>query len=96
MDVKEYCNNVTTELNGWKAKMYDVKRKYEKLSGDEKGKYTDQISAMNSVIEDLDKRIEKLTRECPTSWETEEKEITAKMEQLKASGEVWDPLHIGV
>jgi Txe/YoeB family toxin of Txe-Axe toxin-antitoxin module len=96
MDVKEYCNNVTTELNVWKSKMYDVARKFEKLSEDEKGKYSDQINNMNSIIDDLDKRIEKLTKECPTSWEPEEKEINEKMEQLKASGEVWDPLHIGV
>jgi DNA repair exonuclease SbcCD ATPase subunit len=92
MDVKEYCNNVTTELNGWKSKMYDVTRKFDKLSSGEKEKFNE----LNKVIEELDNRIGKLSSECPSSWETDEKAINEKMEQLKKANEVWDPLHIGV
>ena len=36
MDVKSYCESIGSELTGWKAKLYDVIRRSEKLPGTEK------------------------------------------------------------
>ena len=32
MEFKDYCGSVAIELSGWKAKMYDVVRKLDKVS----------------------------------------------------------------
>ncbi len=32
MDVKDYCHSMEIELNGWKAKMYNMIRKVDKLN----------------------------------------------------------------
>ena len=36
MDAKSYCDSVRIELTQWKVKLYDVIRKTESLSGDQK------------------------------------------------------------
>jgi hypothetical protein len=36
MDVKSYCDTVGVELTGWKAKLYDVIRRTEKMAGNDK------------------------------------------------------------
>ena len=35
MKVKDYCRSIEVELYGWKAKMYDMVRKVDKLRGSE-------------------------------------------------------------
>ena len=38
MDVKSYCDSLVIELTGWKAKVYDVVRKLDKMSSGDKAK----------------------------------------------------------
>ena len=38
MDVKDYCGAMSTELTAWKAKMYDVTRRLDKLGTAEREK----------------------------------------------------------
>ena len=38
MDVKSYCDSLTIELTGWKAKVYDIVRKLDKMSSGDKEK----------------------------------------------------------
>ena len=38
MHVRDYCDNVSAELMGWKVKMYDVMRKLDKVSSGDKEK----------------------------------------------------------
>jgi len=96
MEVQDYCTNVATELSGWKAKMSDVAGKFDKLPTGQKEKFTSQVSEIHMIIEGLSDRIEKLQKECPTSWKPDEQEIKASMVHMKEiMNEVWDPLTIG-
>lgn len=38
MDVRDYCDSLVTELTGWKAKMYDVMRRLDKVPSGDKEK----------------------------------------------------------
>ena len=38
MDVQDYCNGLEAEMTAWKAKLYDVMRKVDKLGSAEKEK----------------------------------------------------------
>lgn len=69
MDVKSYCDSLTIELTAWKAKIYDVIRRLEKVPSGHKEKVFPQINDIYVIVEELDDRIERLKKECPIQWE---------------------------
>ena len=90
MDVKSYCDSVKIELTQWKAKLYDVIRKTESLSADDKNKVGPTVSELNGIVDDLNQRIELLSRECPAEWSGDKNEIEDKISQMKGKWkEVW-------
>ncbi len=96
MEVQEYCHNMSAELAGWKAKMYDVVMKLEKLQTAERQRFAPQINALNEIVDDISARIEKLNEDCPADWKPDEKEIKSRISRMQElMKEVWDPLKIG-
>jgi len=82
MDAKSYCDSVRIELTQWKAKLYDVIRKTESLSADHKTKVEPTVDELNAIVDDLNDRIELLTRECPVEWSGQKDEIDGKISQI--------------
>jgi hypothetical protein len=68
MDVKDYCGSMSTELTAWKAKMYDITRRLDKMGSAEKEKVLSQVEDMHILITEMGDRIDKLNRECPSEW----------------------------
>jgi predicted nuclease with TOPRIM domain len=83
MDVKSYCDNMEIELIGWKAKVYDVVRKLDKLSTGERGATVPMIRDLHNIIDELSERIDLLEKECPTEWNPQKKEIEGRMSNLR-------------
>lgn len=84
MDAKNYCRSVEVELYGWKAKMYDMVRKVERLRSADKEKIVAQVEQLHQHIEDMERLIENLQTECPLEFDAEKKQIdqtTAGMKQ---------------
>jgi hypothetical protein len=75
MDVKSYCDSLSIELTGWKAKVYDIVRKLDKMSSGDKEKVIPEVNELHMIIEELDDRIDLLEKECPTEWEPERIEL---------------------
>ena len=75
MEVKDYCKGVESELTSWKAKLYDVNRKIDKLPGSAKEKVLGNIGDLNNLLTEMEDRIEKLKAECPTEWSPIKKEV---------------------
>ncbi len=75
MDVMDYCSNVGIELTAWKAKLYDMMRKVDKLSSGEKEKMLGNIGDLNNIMTELEDRIHALKTECPLEWSPQKKEI---------------------
>ena len=75
MDVKDYCRSIEQELTGWKAKLYDVTRKVDKLPSASKEKVLANVEDLHMIVTELDERIETLRTECPTEWSPIKKEI---------------------
>jgi len=93
MDAKSYCETVTHELTAWKAKIYDVIRKSERLPAKGKEKVTPLIKELNAVVDDLNARLDLLLRECPADFRPQRREIKEKMTQVKGSWKkVWGVL----
>jgi len=82
MELKDYCKNVEIELTAWKAKLYDVTRKIEKLPTGDKQRMFDHINGLNLVVSELDDRIDQLRTECPTEWNPTKEEIKVKIADL--------------
>ena len=90
MDVKSYCDSLNIELTGWKAKVYDVVRKLDKVSSGDKQKVVPMVNELHMVIEELTDRIDKLKKDCPTHWAPEKIELEGKFSHLKTKWEdVW-------
>lgn len=83
MEVKEYCESLAGELIGWKARMYDVVRQLDKMSTGEKEKIVPEVYEIHAIIEELNDRIERLQRECPTQWTPDEIEMNERSTVLR-------------
>jgi hypothetical protein len=82
MDVKSYCDSVGIELTGWKAKLYDVIRRTEKLEAGTKADIEPMVVELKNMVDDLDERIAALARECPTEWGDEKSDIDGRVSQV--------------
>ena len=94
MELQDYCQNVQTELTGWKAKVYDVMRRLDRADTGDKGKVVSQVNDLHILVEELSYRISQLERECPTEWRPASgEEIQNK---LQALGYKWKEAWQGV
>ena len=82
MDVKDYCESVGSELNGWKTKLKNVIQRTEKMNGKDKEDVVPLVAELKDMMDDLDERIAALARECPTEWGGEKSDIEGKMSQV--------------
>ncbi len=87
MELQDYCRNVQIELAGWKAKVYEVMRKLDKMSSGDKENILGQVNDLHIIVEELDDRISQLEKECPTEWHPAREEIQNK---LQALGYKWE------
>lgn len=76
-----YCDNLVTELGGWKAKVNDIVTKMDRVSSGDKEKVIDQVRDLHMFVEELENRIEGLTAECPTDWEPTDIEMEVKLSE---------------
>ena len=84
-DVQSYCDNVVAELSVWKAKIYDVVRRRDKLSSGDKAKIGNQVSDLHMYIEELENRISRLRTECPIDWKPDQIEMETKFTELRTT-----------
>ena len=75
MDVQDFCKSMETEMTAWKAKLYDVMRKVDKLGTAEKEKVLPNIEDLHMLLEEMSDRVENLKTECPSDWSPMKKEI---------------------
>lgn len=87
MHVRDYCDNVSSELTGWKAKMYDVMRKLDKLPSGDKEKVAPYLNDIHMIMESLGDRINQLRYECPVDWDPQKKEVDGVLDKIKIR---WD------
>ena len=64
MNGANFCKTMEMELTAWKAMLYDILRKMEKLPDKEKANILPNIQHMNILIEKMDNRIEEIRDKC--------------------------------
>lgn len=69
METKEYCDNVTLELAGWKDKVDGLVKKLDRMSTGEKERVYYEVNGLHIVQSELNDRIDGLNRACMMNWE---------------------------
>ena len=83
MEVKDYCKAIDVELYGWKAKMYDMVRKVDKLRSSEKEQVASKVEDLHNHIAEMERIIEQLQTECPVEFGPQKKQIDESAEGMK-------------
>ncbi len=83
MDAKDYCRSIEIELHGWKAKMYNMVRKVDKLRSADKNKISAQVEDLHKHIEDIERIVNTLQNECPADFSPQKKEIETTQSEMK-------------
>ena len=83
MDAKNYCRSIETELYAWKAKMYDMIRKVDKLRGSDRERVVSRVDELHKNIEDMEHLIEQLQTECPIEFGPQKQQIEEKSAGMK-------------
>jgi hypothetical protein len=64
MKARNCCKTMEMELTAWKAIVYDIARKFDKLPGGDKEKILPNIEDLHILVEELDQRIEDIRDNC--------------------------------
>lgn len=75
MDAKDFCNSMASELTAWKAKLFDVISRTDKMGTAEKEKVWEYFNEMKIIIQDLEDKVDSLRTECPSDWSPQKKQI---------------------
>jgi hypothetical protein len=88
MERREYCDNVSFELTGWKTKIDDVVRKLDHFSTGEKERVVNEVNELHIISDELNDRLQELCLSCTTTWEPkiEDHEVTWPEQSAKT----WD------
>ncbi len=75
MDVMDFCNGLEMELTAWKAKLYDMNNKIDRLGSSEKERALGNFGDLKIALAELEERIHRLKTECPSEWSPQKREI---------------------
>ena len=89
MDVLDYCKGMETEMTAWKAKLYNVMRKVDKLGSAEKEKILPNVTDLHMLLEEMEDRVEKLKTECPSDWSPVKTEIESSIATRRIRRHKW-------
>ena len=92
MKARNCCKTMEMELTAWKAIIYDIARKIEKLPGGAKDKILPNIEDIHMMIEDMDVRIDDIRDKCTPETgiddiQSERKEFDESMAQARVKVE---------
>jgi len=84
MEVKDYCRSMEMELNTWKAKLYDIIRKFDSLPTGEKERAYEDVNDLHMLMTEMEDRLDNLRQSCPTGWKpSDEEEFKGKLGALE-------------
>lgn len=92
MKARNCCKTMEMELTGWKAIVYDITRKMERLPGGEKEKVLPNIEDLHMLIGEMDDRIDRIRENCTPETgmddiQTERENFNAAVTTLRVSTE---------
>jgi hypothetical protein len=92
MLVTNCCKAMEMELAAWKATVYDIVRKMDKMPGSAKEKFLPNLEDLHILVEELDQRIENIRTNCTPETgiddiKTERERVTYSLPELRVKAE---------
>jgi hypothetical protein len=75
---ERYCDNLATELAGWRTKFDDVVRKFDRADTGDKSKVYPHVNELHMILEEFEDRIRQVKPSCATGGEPEKFEFEVK------------------
>lgn len=85
MEIRDYCTNMGMELTVWKARLYDLMSKMDKLPTGDKEKMYEHVNALHIILTELEDRVDSLRTDCPTEWSALRDDINSKLADLTSN-----------
>jgi len=67
-EYKEYCDNLTFELEGWKDKIDYIVDRFDHLSTGEKERFVGEVNGLHIISSELTERVRGLNSACEMNW----------------------------
>jgi hypothetical protein len=87
MELKTYCANMKGDVASWKAKADDLMMKVYGSHSQAEETIARSMGRMGGMIDDLERKIERLGAECPGSWDKEKADIE---KNISGMNEIWE------
>ncbi len=87
MELKTYCANMRGEVVLWKAKADDLMRTVYRKTSQPDEAIASAMGRLRGMIEDLERKIDRLDTECPGSWDKEKADIE---KNISGMNEIWE------
>jgi cell division septum initiation protein DivIVA len=87
MELKTYCADMRGEVASWKAKAYDLMRTVYGKSSQTDETIASSMGQLGDMIDELERKIERLDTECPASWDNEKAELE---KIISGMNEIWE------
>ena len=68
MDIKDFCNSMSSELAGWRARLYDIISHVETLPALDRQYFAPDVNALRALISEIEDRARTLKVECPVDF----------------------------
>jgi len=68
MDSRTFCNTLSIELAGWRAKMYDIISHVETLPPLDRQHVAPDVNTLRALIGEIDDSLRELKTECPVDF----------------------------
>ena len=82
MDPVYYCDIVSSEMVGLKARLYDMIRAFDQLPEAERQTLYPKTSEVHAMVQEIRFKLDQLRRECPSEFSGDQKEIEMKKDDL--------------
>jgi len=83
MELEQYCDNLATELSGWRARFDEVVSKFDKTATGDKFSVVPQINDLHMIMEEFEERIGRLRSACHTDWDPAKFEFGGRFKGFK-------------
>lgn len=67
-EYREYCDNLTFELAGWKEKLDHIVDRFDHLSTGEKESFVGEVNGLHIISNELSDRLQGLGTACEMNW----------------------------
>ncbi len=64
---REFCDDMSSELGGWKARLYDIINHVETLPALDRQYFSPDVNTLRALISEMEDRIKDLKAECRIS-----------------------------